>query len=302
VRSADIASRTAVAGAEAMARPRSATDISAGMVIDPNNPANPVTYLQPGDPVPQLKFGQIYIPPRAPNPETVQTLSAAEASGKEGGAASAKLATDTVNEAQAAGFRANELASKVARLREIMPYLNNQNPLQQVAGSLADHIQQEFGVTVGAGQSARNVWNTMVNQLLPELKDDYGFQRVAAPEIALAQGGMPMGNLDAGAISRIVNALDATARMNQQVANLGAQARRASPGPGGITADAYDKFLQGRAAIDPMAVLNAVRQQYPEAPLGPTKTAPSQTQPTIRVNPTTGAVERLGPDGKWGAL
>jgi hypothetical protein len=289
-------------------RARGINEVSAGVIIN-SNPApgqSPVTVVPIGaSPPTTLGPNETYYPPRNLDPQAVQTAAAAEASGKEGGEQTAKLATDTVNEAQAAGFRANELASKVARLREIMPYLNNQGPLQQFAGDLANKIQQEWGITIGPGQSARNVWNTMVNQLLPELKDDYGFQRVAAPEIALAQGGMPMGSLDAGAILRIVNALDATAEMNKQVAGLGAQARKASPGMAGITPQAYDQFLQGRAAIDPMAILNGVRQKYPETPLEPTtKTAPApnNSAPSIRVNPTSGAVERLGPDGKWSPL
>jgi hypothetical protein len=288
-------------------RARGINEVSAGVIIN-SNPApgqSPVTVVPIGaSPPTTLGPNETYYPPRNLDPQAVQTAAAAEASGKEGGEQSAKLATDTVNEAQAAGFRANELSAKVARLREVMPYLNNQNPLSQVAGSLAAKIQEEYGVTIGQGQSARNVYDTMVSQLLPELKDDYGFQRVAAPEIALAQRGMPMASLDAGSLTRIVNALDATAEMNRQVAGLGAQARRASPGMAGITPQAYDQFLQGRAAIDPMAILNGVRQKYPETPLGPTtKTAPTPSgAPTIRVNPTSGAVERLGPDGKWSPL
>ena len=301
VRGADIATKTAVAGAEAMTRPRSATDISAGMVVDPNNPANPVTYLQPGDPVPTLKPGQVYIPPREPNPDTVQALAAAQAAGKEGAEATAKNNNAVINEAQAGGWRAQQLDTKVQRLREILPYLNNQNPLQQVAGNLVNEIQQEYGVTIGPGQSARNVYNVMVNQLLPELKDDYGFQRVAAPEIALAQGGLPMGSLDAPALVRIVNALDASAQMNKHVARLAGQAR--SPGVGGVTPQAYNNFIAARDALNPMDFLNAVRQAHPEAPIAnsSTQSAPS-SQPTIRVNPTSGAVERLGPNGKWGPL
>ena len=288
-------------------RARGINEVSAGVIIN-SNPApgqSPVTVVPIGaSPPTTLGPNETYYPPRNLDPQAVQTAAAAEASGKEGGEQSAKLATDTVNEAQAAGFRANELSAKVARLREVMPYLNNQNPLSQVAGSLAAKIQEEYGVTIGQGQSARNVYDTMVSQLLPELKDDYGFQRVAAPEIALAQRGMPMASLDAGSLTRIVNALDATAEMNRQVAGLGAQARKASPGMAGITPQAYDQFLQGRAAIDPMAILNGVRQKYPETPLGPTtKTAPTPSgAPTIRVNPTSGAVERLGPDGKWSPL
>ena len=154
----------------------------------------------------------------------MQGISAAQAAGKEGAEATAKNNNTVINEAQAGGWRAQQLDTKVQRLREVLPYLNNQNPLQQTAGALANRIQDEFGITIGPGQSARNVWETMVSQLLPELKDDYGFQRVAAPEIALAQRGLPMGNLDAAALTRIVNALDAGAQLNKRVAQIAGQA------------------------------------------------------------------------------
>jgi hypothetical protein len=303
VRAADTAGKVTVAGAEAMARPRSPQDISAGFIADPNNPNAPVTYVQPGEATPNVPAGATLTPPRAPNLQTVQEIAAAEAAGKEGAEATAKTNNAVINEAQASGWRAQQLDAKVQRLREVLPYLNNQSPLQQVGGKLANDIQQEFGITIGPGQTARNVYNVMVNQLLPEMKDDYGFQRVAAPEIALAQGGQPLASLDAASLTRIVNALDASAQLNKRVAQMAGQARSLG-GVGGVTPNAYNNFIAQREALNPMDFLNQVRQAHPEAPLanGPAPPPPNNSAPTIRVNPNSGAVERLGPDGKWSPL
>ena len=296
VRAADTAGKVTVAGAEAMARPRSATDISAGFVADPNNPNAPVTYVQPGEPTPNVPPGATLTPVRAPNLQTVQDIASAQAAGKEGAEATAKNNNTVINEAQAGGWRAQQLDTKVQRLREVLPYLNNQNPLQQTAGALANRIQDEFGITIGPGQSARNVWETMVSQLLPELKDDYGFQRVAAPEIALAQRGLPMGNLDAASLTRIVNALDAGAQLNKRVAQIAGQARSLG-GVGGVTPEAYNNFIAQREALNPMDFLNQVRQANPEAPLNGSSRQPTQpTQPTAPAQPPNVSWEVL-PDG-----
>jgi hypothetical protein len=298
VRAADTAGKVTVAGAEAMARPRSPQDISAGFVADPNNPNAPVTYVQPGEPTPNVPPGATLTPPRAPNLGTVQDIASAEAAGKEGGEATAKNNNVVINEAQAGGYRAQQLDTKVQRLREVLPFLNNQNPFQQVGGDLANEIQQEFGITIGPGQSARNVYNVMVNQLLPELKDDYGFQRVAAPEIALAQGGMPMGSLDAASLTRIVNALDASAQLNKRVAQMATQARAGS-GVGGITPGAYNNFIAQREALNPMDFLNQVRQAHPEAPLTPSAAerphAPNVSLPAMKFDPGTNQWLHLNP-------
>jgi hypothetical protein len=287
-------------------RARGINEVSAGVIIN-SNPApgqSPVTVVPIGSQPPTtLGPNETYYPPRNVDPEAIQTAAAAEEAGKEGGEATAKNNNAVVNEAQAGGFRAQLLDAKVQRLREVLPYLNNNNPLQQFAGDLANRIQQEWGITIGPGQTARNVWDTMVSQLLPEMKDDYGFNRVAAPEIALAERGLPMGKLDNASLTRIVNALDAGAQFNKRVAQLAGQARSLG-GIGGVTPQAFSTYVQQRDALNPMDFLNQVRQAHPETPLGPGQNpAPTPNgAPTIRVNPTSGAVERLGPDGKWSPL
>ena len=281
VRAQDTASRAIIEATGSAFRAKPANEESAGAVINPSNVANPVQIIQPGQAMPTPQAGDVAIPPRLIDPATVQSVAAAEAGGKEGAEATAKNNNTVVNEAQAGGLRAQLLDAKVQRLREVMPYLNNQNPFQQFGGKLANDIQQEFGITIGPGQTARNVWNTMVNQLLPELKDDYGFQRVAAPEITLAQGGMPMGSLDNASLTRIVNALDANAQFNKRVAQLAGQARSLG-GLGGVTPQAFNSFVQQREALQPQDFLNQVRQAHPETPLtggnAPTPTPPGKTR------------------------
>jgi len=266
VRAQDTASRAIIEATGSAFRAKPANEESAGAVINPGNVSAPVQIIQPGQAMPTPQPGDVAVPPRMIDPATVQSVAAAEAGGKEGAEATAKNNNTVINEAQAGGWRAQQLDTKVQRLREILPYLNNQNPLQQFAGKLANDIQQEWGITIGPGQSARNVYETMVSQLLPELKDDYGFQRVAAPEIALAQRGLPMGSLDAASLTRIVNALDAAAQVNKRVAQIAGQARSLG-GVGGVTPQAYNNFITQRDALNPMDFLNQVRQKYPEAPL-----------------------------------
>jgi len=266
VRAQDTASRALIEATGSAFRAKPANEESAGAVINPGNVNAPVQIIQPGQAMPTPQAGDVAIPPRLINPDTVQTVAAAEEGGKEGAAATAKNNNTVINEAQAGGWRAQQLDAKVQQMRELLPYLNNNNPLQQVAGALAEHIQQEWGVTVGQGQSARNVYNVLVNQLLPEMKDDYGFQRVAAPEIALAQSGQPMSALDAASLVRLINKLDAASQINKRVAQLAGQARSAG-GVGGVTPQGYNSFIQQREALNPMDFLNQVRQKYPEAPL-----------------------------------
>jgi hypothetical protein len=307
VRAADTASKALIEATGAAFRAKPANEESAGAVINTGNTANPVQIVQPGQQMPTPQPGDVAIPPRLIDPNTVQTVAAAEAGGKEGAEATAKNNNTVINEAQAGGWRAQQLDAKVQQMRELLPYLNNNNPLQQFAGKLANDIQQEWGTTIGPGQSARNVYNVLVNQLLPEMKDDYGFQRVAAPEIALAQSGQPMSSLDGPSLTRLINKLDAAAQVNKRVAQLAGQARSAG-GVGGVTPQGYNNFIAQREALNPLDFLNQVRQAHPEAPLTggnaptPTPTPPNNSAPSIRVNPTNGAVERLGPDGKWSPL
>jgi hypothetical protein len=266
VRAQDTASRAIIEATGSAFRAKPANEESAGAVINPSNIASPVQIVQPGQPMPTPQPGDVAVPPRMIDPTTVQNVASAEAAGTEGAQATAKNNNTVINEAQAGGWRAQQLDGKVQQMRELLPYLNTDTPLNQVAGALAQHIQQEWGVTVGQGQSARNVYNVLVNQLLPEMKDDYGFQRVAAPEIALAQSGQPMSSLDAPSLTRLINKLDAAAQVNKRVAQLAGQARSAG-GVGGVTPAGYNNFIQQREALNPIDFLNQVRQAHPEAPL-----------------------------------
>ena len=66
----------------------------------------------------------------------------------------------------------------------------------------------------------------------------------------------------------------------------------------GPTAENAASFLDERNQIydptnNPADIETPIRKQRENAP------PQTQPQPTIRVNPATKAIERLGPDGKW---
>jgi hypothetical protein len=277
---ADITNKTITT----QAAPRAPTSI-----VPPVAPIDPLTgqpvSVGPGAPPPPGTFSQ-----QGAGPDTKATSASttAETSSK----AAADYAAAQLQDGIGEGLAARKVQSDIAQMRRLGDLMDNNGPMTQAQSEIASRLYSELGLTLTPGQTAREVFDTYKSAVMAAWRKDEGIQRLALPEIQLGNLSLPSARMSHDALNQSLDNIQARAMLGGKV---GQSALRYWSK--GATPDNAAAFLDERNQIYEPAN-NPTDTIRKERVSGPPQTHPLP-QPTIRVNPDTRAIERLGPDGQW---
>jgi len=185
------------------AKPRAPTEI-----VPPIAPVNPLTGQPP-------KPGEAGFSQSASGPDTGATSASAAA--QTSGEAVSKYANATLQGGIEEGQGAQTVLNDVNQLRYLASVMNNDGPMNQAQNRIADEMYKRFGLTLTAGQSAREVFNNYVAALMGSWRKDVGIQRLALPEIQLGQLSLPNPNMSLDALNSALDFVQARAQISDKV-------------------------------------------------------------------------------------
>jgi hypothetical protein len=270
------------------AAPRAPGQVVAPTTIDLTTGAvTPTAPAAGGTPAP----GQVTVQPVGPNTGAISASTTAEASSK----AAADYAAAQLQDGISEGLAARKVANDVAQMRRLGDLMDNDGAMTQAENEIASRAYAAIGLTLTPGQTAREVFDTYKSAVMASWRKDEGIQRLALPEIQLGNLSLPSAKMSHDALNQSLDNIQARAMLGDKV---GQSALRYWSK--GATPENAAAFLDERNTIyDPAN--NPTDTIRKERVSGPPQAQP-QPQPTIRVNPTTRAIERLGPDGRWGPM
>ena len=125
--------------------------------------------------------------------------------------------------------------------------MNNETPWDQFQNRMGNALYEQLGITGSSSQTAREVFNNYVSQLMGKWRSQMGIQRLALPEIQLGALSLPNPNMSLDALN---GALDFIEGEVQSVSDkVGQAAYKWYTNKDLPIEDRANEFLKERAAL-----------------------------------------------------
>lgn len=209
-----------------------------------------------------------------------------------------------LTEARDGGAAADKLIATLTLAKQLHDKLAANTPLDQAELQILQKVAHETGIALNDKAAALQAVGNLVAQQMPDMREDLHIRNFAGPEIAAIKTMLADPALSSDVFNLIINTEMSNANIAQSRRDAALDAIR-----GAQTPSAY--YEKERQVLDPANnpmwkyfkdnpdALGGGTQAYnPKAPMGPPSGAPSTPKTDYRINPQTGATEKLV-NGKW---
>lgn len=209
-----------------------------------------------------------------------------------------------LTQARDGGAAADKLVATLTLAKQLHDKLAANTPLDQAELQVLQKVAHETGIALNDKAAALQAVGNLVAQQMPDMREDLHIRNFAGPEIAAIKTMLADPALSSDVFNLIINTEMSNANIAQQRRDAALDAIRGAQAPSVY----YDKERQVLdPANNPMwkyfkenpdALGGGTKPYDPKNTMGSPSGAPSAPQTDYRINPQTGATEKLV-NGKW---